>query len=170
MLLHDAIIISESKLLQAIDFCFSVSHPFQFIHPALQFLFANSKKSLDGKDEQEKVKGLSKLAWNFANDSYRNTVCLFHPPQHVALACVELAFRYNNCVAQIFGKDEIYVSLYWWEIFDDNLSENMLLFICDKILAVYNEQGKYVKMRHLSNCLSFRENPPLGDDSKLTNK
>ncbi len=35
-----------------------------------------------------------KIAYNFVNDSFRSTVCLFYSPQVIAMACLEIAQMY----------------------------------------------------------------------------
>lgn len=135
----------ESKVLQAIDFSFQLNHPYQFIFPALENIFWKELNKSSNKQEiMDKIKKLAKLSWWFVNDSFRTTVCLFYPPQHIAIAAIDLAFRYYNGEQEANRKieDQLFLSDMWWSMFDPAVSKSLLDNITVQILKVFNDKQK----------------------------
>ncbi|CAI5514237.1 unnamed protein product [Closterium sp. Naga37s-1] len=81
----DRVVKAEEALLVTMNFDFFVSHPYKPICSVVkEFGFTNR--------QSERDRTFFQIAWNFANDSLRTTLCL-QPfrPMDIAAACVNLS-------------------------------------------------------------------------------
>jgi len=81
----------ELILLQTIEFNFQVSLPHIYLPVVYEWFKANFPQIKDGKLQKS-----CQISWFFLMDSYKLPVILFYPPQWIALACIELAIRYES--------------------------------------------------------------------------
>eukprot|EP01083_Nonionella_stella_P005923 17102_1 len=123
---------AEVVLLQSIEFSFQVSHPYEF-------LMSGIKTVLHAHNETNPacLKSLSQIAWYFVNDSLLTPIGLFHPPQHVALACISLAFRFIKVRTNTSGGKCYELADGWWTQFDPALKPEVMDAICSAILKVF---------------------------------
>uniref|UniRef100_A0A8C9LEB5 Cyclin-like domain-containing protein n=1 Tax=Pavo cristatus TaxID=9049 RepID=A0A8C9LEB5_PAVCR len=80
-LVLSAILECEFYLLELMDCCLIVYHPYR---PLLQYVQDMGQEDM-----------LLPLAWRIVNDTYRTDLCLLYPPFMIALACLHVA-----CVVQ----------------------------------------------------------------------
>ncbi|XP_063716247.1 cyclin-K-like [Symsagittifera roscoffensis] len=125
----------ERILLQAIQFDLIVEHPHQYI----------TKYAKTLKGSKEKVEKLVQIAWNFANDSLRTTLCLEWEPPIIAIAFLQLAGKFNN--VDLNAMQGVSDRRNWWfNIFDD-LSVDLLDDICHQVLDLYNDSKSGSKLK-----------------------
>ena len=124
----------ERILLQAIQFDLIVEHPHQYI----------TKYAKTLKGNKEKVEKLVQIAWNFANDSLRTTLCLEWEPPIIAIAFLQLAGKFN--VVDLNAMQGNPKRNWWINIFDD-LCEDLLEDICHQVLDLYHDNKSGNKLK-----------------------
>ena len=124
----------ERILLQAIQFDLIVEHPHQYI----------TKYAKTLKGTKEKVEKLVQIAWNFANDSLRTTLCLEWEPPIIAIAFLQLAGKFNG--VDLNGMQGNQKRNWWINIFDD-LCEDLLDDICHQVLDLYHDNKAGNKLK-----------------------
>jgi len=82
---------AEFFLLEMMDCCLIVYHPYR---PLVQFLAELSSGSKDSKDTKDNE--LSSMSWKICNDTLRTDVSLMYPPFQIALACIMIASIWCN--------------------------------------------------------------------------
>ena len=125
----------ERILLQAIQFDLIVEHPHQYI----------TKYAKTLKGSKEKVEKLVQIAWNFANDSLRTTLCLEWEPPIIAIAFLQLAGKFNN--VDLNAMQGVSDRKNWWYLIFDDLSEDLLEDICHQVLDLYNDSKSGSKLK-----------------------
>jgi cyclin T len=129
----------ERILLQTLGFDLKVEHPYK---PLLHFV-----KDIKGQ------KDLAQVAWNFANDSLRTTLCLQYQPKHIAAAAVCLACKFIKFTMP----DK------WWETFGTSVSD--VENISNQILDLYEGSEKAKSLKEGSSTTT---NPPAAQQSTDT--
>lgn len=67
------ILYMEMKLLEALDYCLIIYHPYR---PLIQLL------------QDAGLNDMTKATWSLVNDLYKTDLILMHPPSMIALACI----------------------------------------------------------------------------------
>jgi len=91
----------ERILLQTLAFDLKVDHPYKYV---LSYC-----KHVGGDDH----KNIMQFAWNFANDSFRTTLCLQYEPSFIAAAAVYLSSNFKK----------IPLPEKWWERFETTVAQ-----------------------------------------------
>jgi cyclin L len=99
--MKNALIKTERCMLEEMGFIIYVEHPHKYL---LQYL------SILNQGPNAK---LAQKAWNYMNDSLRETLCVRFKPETIAVACIYMAAR----VLGIFLPESPHP---WWELFDAN--------------------------------------------------
>ena len=125
---------NEAAILCAIEFNFTVQHPFEFVISALKKLFPC-------KTLLENTKGiyteLGYSAWKLVEDSFRSPECLRHRPQTLAVVAIFLASKYESVFVPSLSSQHHRTSQEWYEVMCPELSRpHCLEEICLAILEV----------------------------------
>jgi len=131
---------SEFFLLEQMDCCLIVYHPYRPLHQFFQDL---------GHDE-----ALLSLSWKIINDSLRTDVSLMYPPYQIALACLHIAsVMLNKDLKQWFAELSVdmekvleimrqILSLYQlWKSFDEKVEMSQLLQKMPKPQSMGGSEG-----------------------------
>ena len=83
---------------------------------------------LDYLKRLKTTKEVAKKAWNYANDSYRGTLCVHYPPHMIAVSCLYLA---------MWTMEVPIPQNTWWAIFDTSIKH--ILEVCSELLSLYEQ-------------------------------
>jgi len=127
---QDLILVAERQLLHTLGFEFNVEHPYQFLMTAATKIKTQQPPLLDAAKQND----LLQVAWNFANDSLRTTLCLQHEAKSIAGAVLYLACKFLKIPLNLsdgwFG--EAYGILIKLEVCND---------ISNQVLDLYEQTG-----------------------------
>lgn len=79
---------AERLLLHTLAFEFNIEHPYKYLLSTVKQM-----QSL-GYISEDCTRQLAQIAWNFANDSLRTTICLRHSAKDCAFAVIYLATKF----------------------------------------------------------------------------
>jgi hypothetical protein len=85
---RERVLHAERLLLHTLIFEFNIEHPYKYLLSTLKEM-----QSL-GYISEDNTRELAQIAWNFANDSLRTTVCLRHSAKDCAYAVIYLATKF----------------------------------------------------------------------------
>ncbi|GLH00702.1 hypothetical protein R5R35_014625 [Gryllus longicercus] len=131
--MRDAIVQAELLIMRMLKFEVTIVHPHKFM---LHYL-----KSLEGwceKDDWSKMP-IAKAASAFLQDFHYDPAILDYTPQHVAIACINLALQCYG--GQVLPTDEG-EGVPWYSVYADDLQKDKLWEIMEKIMEVYNKEPK----------------------------
>lgn len=93
------IINKELLLLQTLEFDFDIEQPFDYF-PLIMNHWKYTKKYLlshcGNIKQNEIIQYYFQIAWFFVYDAIKIVNIVMNPPEHIAVACIELAIRYVN--------------------------------------------------------------------------
>ncbi|XP_076313676.1 uncharacterized protein LOC143226520 [Tachypleus tridentatus] len=140
----------ERILLQTIKFDLQVDHPYRHL---LKYA-----KSLKG--DKQKLQKVVQMAWTFINDSLCTTICLQWEPEIIAIALIFLAGKLSKFeVLDWSGRTS--KQQYWWEVFVEDLTIDVLEDICHQVLDLYSTPTPATP----ENC--FPSTSPLKSDKQV---
>eukprot|EP01028_Stygiella_incarcerata_P011299 TRINITY_DN63193_c0_g1_i1.p1 TRINITY_DN63193_c0_g1~~TRINITY_DN63193_c0_g1_i1.p1 ORF type:complete len:276 (-),score=64.61 TRINITY_DN63193_c0_g1_i1:16-843(-) len=86
--MRNAVLRDEMELLKTIRFELDLDLPYQHMVD-----YVNIFKDLI---DQDTLKSIAQIAWNFINDAFYTTLCLVHPPHLIAVAAIQMT-RLKEC-------------------------------------------------------------------------
>jgi len=86
---------AERLLLHTLAFDFNIEHPYKYL------LSTVKEMQILGYISENCTRELAQIAWNFANDSLRTTVCLQHSAKDCAYAVIYLATKFMGVKIQL---------------------------------------------------------------------
>lgn len=132
--LRDAIVQAELLVMRMLKFEVTIIHPHKFMLHYLKSLEAWCDKEEWGKMP------ISKVAYAFLQDFHFDPEILNYKPQHIAIACINLALQCYGC--QIPYTDEGEGSgITWYSVFADDLTREKLWEIMEHIMDVYSKEN-----------------------------
>lgn len=134
----EEILTLERILLQTLRFDLEVEHPYDHLIKYVKH-FTVVKKDAEGniiERSETTHKGLLQSAWTFLNDSRGTTVCLRYEPEIVAIAMLYLACK-TGSYAIVDWENRQPDHKHWWDVYVENLSEEILGEICHLVLDLY---------------------------------
>eukprot|EP00466_Bigelowiella_natans_P019779 jgi/Bigna1/75814/fgenesh1_pg.37_\ len=84
------IISTEKRLMEALEFDFTVKRPHKILKNVMLKMFGDQIKT------DKTLRNIGVWASNFINDSIKSKLCLTHPSQTIALAALYLAFKHQR--------------------------------------------------------------------------
>ncbi|XP_067004400.1 cyclin-Q isoform X2 [Anabrus simplex] len=131
--MRDAIVQAELLIMRMLKFEVTLVHPHKYL---LHYL-----KSLEGwfsKEDWTKIP-IAKAASAFLQDFHYDPAILDYSPQHIALACINLALQCYG--VQVLSTDEGDAPT-WYTVFAEDLEKDKLWEIMENIIEVYNKEPK----------------------------
>eukprot|EP00740_Mantoniella_antarctica_P006798 CAMPEP_0181348956 /NCGR_PEP_ID=MMETSP1106-20121128/468_1 /TAXON_ID=81844 /ORGANISM="Mantoniella antarctica, Strain SL-175" /LENGTH=205 /DNA_ID=CAMNT_0023461315 /DNA_START=793 /DNA_END=1410 /DNA_ORIENTATION=+ len=120
---RESILQAERLLLHTLGFDFNVEHPYKhLLNVAKRINQAQNVKESDSRS-------LAQVAWNFANDSLRTTLCLQFAAQDIANAVLFLAAKLLHSTLDL-PED-------WWVVFE--MKQSICEDISNQIMDLYDE-------------------------------
>lgn len=129
--MRDAIVQAELLIMRMLKFEVTVVHPHKYM---LHYL-----KSLEGwfpKDEWEKLP-LVKASFAFLQDLHFDPAILDYSPQHIAVACINLALQCYGTQIPFTDEGD---GVAWYSVFTDDLQKDKLWEIMEKIMEIYGKE------------------------------
>ncbi|XP_049815810.1 cyclin-Q isoform X1 [Schistocerca nitens] len=126
--MRDAIVQAELLIMRMLKFEVTVTHPHKYM---LHYL-----KTLEGwfdKEEWKKVP-LVKASAAFLQDFHYDPAVLDYEPQHIAVACINLALQCYGVQVPLTDEGE---ETPWYSAFVEDLSKEKLWEIMEKLMEVY---------------------------------
>ncbi|XP_050441345.1 cyclin-Q [Adelges cooleyi] len=125
---RDTIVHAEMLIMRLLQFDTTFDHPHNyFLHyvQTLRPIFY----SKHGKDVI-----IFKRAYNFLHDFYHNSNLLLYKPQHIAIACLELAIKVYGIPSPIID----YEKQPWYQALVDDLDKDRLWIVIAAIMDTYD--------------------------------
>lgn len=120
---REKVLQAERLILHTVGFDFNVEHPYKHI--------LNIARELGQREEQLEIhhRRATQVAWNFANDSLRTTLCLQFCSHDIARAAVNLSFNILQATQRNPRK-----------LLDERASKDAICEeICNQIMDLYDE-------------------------------
>jgi len=92
---RELVLRAERLLLHTLAFDFNIEHPYKYL------LSTVKEMQILGYISENCTRELAQIAWNFANDSLRTTVCLQHSAKDCAYAVIYLATKFMGVKIQL---------------------------------------------------------------------
>lgn len=87
--------------------------------------------------DKAKLQKMVQMAWTFVNDSLCTTLCVQWEPEVIAVALMYLAGKLSKFeVVDWVGRTPKH--LFWWEVFVEDVTMNLLEDICHQVLDLYS--------------------------------
>jgi len=137
--LVERVLDKELILLQTIEFNFQVSLP----HIYLPVIFDWFKGHYT-KVPEPRIRKCFQIAWFYIGDFFKLPVVIFHPPQWLALVCVELGIRHETLAATT-GDISLNPSVFWYKTFAKELSVEEFEKLLSELLNVVEFQDLKMK-------------------------
>jgi len=137
--LVERVLDKELILLQTIEFNFQVSLP-QIFLPVIFDWFKEHYSKLS----EAKVRKCFQIAWFYLGDFFKLPAVLFHPPQYLALICVELGIR-HEALASSSDSSSFNPSVFWYKTFAKELSVEDFEKLLHELLTVVDFQDLKMK-------------------------
>ncbi|XP_066565951.1 cyclin-Q [Amia ocellicauda] len=132
--LRDSVVQCELLILRVLNFQVSFQHPHKYL---LHYLV--SLQNLLNRHAWRRTP-IAKTAWALLRDSYHGSLCLRHPPQHIAVAVLYLAVEsYGVEVPGDSGAGKL-----WWQVFSDDLTKPIIDSIISELLQLYDLEAKCI--------------------------
>lgn len=112
-----------------IEYSFSMQHPFEYMLMALHRIFVSAEGPL-ATAEESTVHEVGWIAWTLCRHSFRTTLCLYHDPRAIAIACIYIACEKMS----IAFPQSCEPDTHWYNHFCPTLTQSTLLQISRKIL------------------------------------
>lgn len=135
---RENILCAERLLLHALEFDFNVEHSYKYLLNIVKDM------SKIGLVKEGNARELAQVAWNFANDSLRTTLCLQFSAEEIAAAVLYLAAKY-------LGRN-INLQKNWWTQLE--LNSSMCEEIGNQILDLYEQNGSTALLEVKTACTS----------------
>lgn len=129
--LRDSVVQCELLILRHLNFQVAFQHPHKYL---LHYLI--SVKNLLNRHAWARTP-IAETAWALLKDSYHGSVCVRHPPQHLALAVLYLA-------VQSYGMEMPSGELEWWQALCDDISRSEIEDIMTDLLQLYDMEAKCI--------------------------
>lgn len=179
-LVKDRVLVVERSLLYTIGFDFNIEHPYKVIVNMGKMLedylrkwkrdrsSSKGAKAVGPEDAEgddklfaylydlhaRKPNPLIQPAWNFANDSFRLTLCLQYDPHDIALSCFYLALKY------VVREEGIQVTTY------QKLLKAMMTYVGPRIEE--RRVKKRVPIDYRENFIEVQQSDRLGEGHGAT--
>jgi len=130
--------LAEIDLILTLEFNMTLAIPQQYLQSFLSIIFPDGPESSVAITQQ--------LCMNFSNDSCRLGIALFHYPDLVAMACIQLAFHFRKLDDKNFE-----IPKFWVENVKHKLCkpvdtrseiEEEMNLICDRIMFIYEKKNR----------------------------
>ncbi|CAH0773282.1 unnamed protein product [Bemisia tabaci] len=128
--MRDAIVQAELLLMRMVRFEVTHVHP----HKYLLHFYKSLQGWLSPSDWRETP--LIEAAYAFLQDFHHSSVVLYHKPQHIAVACLNLAMQVYGI--QVPCTDE--TERTWYSVFVNDLLNETLWEIMESIMDVYSKK------------------------------
>lgn len=127
--LRDSVVQCELLILRQLNFQVSFQHPHKYL---LHYLV--SVRNLLNRHAWSRTP-IAETAWALLKDSYHGSVCVRHPPQHLAISVLYLAI-------QSYGMEMPSGELEWWQALCDDISRGEIEDIMSELLQLYDMEAK----------------------------
>ncbi|XP_062396631.1 cyclin-Q [Sardina pilchardus] len=127
--LRDSVVQCELLILRQLNFVVSFQHPHKYL---LHYLV--SVRNLLNRHAWSRTP-IAETAWALLKDSYHGSVCVRHPPQHLALSVLYLTI-------QSYGVEMPSGELEWWQALCDDISRGEIEDIMSELLQLYDMEAK----------------------------
>nr|CAD7407780.1 unnamed protein product [Timema cristinae] len=128
--MRDAIVQAELLIMRMLKFEVTITHPHKYM-----FHYLKSLESWFSKEEWSRVP-LTKTSFAFLQDFHFEPSILDYTPQHIAVACINLALQCYGM--QVPYTDE--AEILWYSAFVQDLHKDQLWEIMEKIMEVYDNE------------------------------
>ncbi|XP_012672154.1 cyclin-Q [Clupea harengus] len=127
--LRDSVVQCELLILRQLNFQVAFEHPHKYL---LHYLV--SVRNLVNRHAWARAP-IAETAWALLKDCYHGSICVRHPPQHLALAVLYLA-------VQSYGLEMPSGELEWWQALCDDISGKEIEDIMSELLKLYDMEAK----------------------------
>ncbi|XP_074978436.1 cyclin-Q isoform X1 [Caretta caretta] len=125
--LRDSIVQCELLMLRVLGFRVSFRHPHKYL---LHYLL--SLRRWMNRHSWERIP-VSAAAWALLRDSYHGGLCVRYPPQHVAVAVLDLALHCYGVEVPVHAQAQ----KPWWQVFSEDLSKAQIDQIVLDLIQIY---------------------------------
>uniref|UniRef100_A0A1B6F6L5 Cyclin-Q n=1 Tax=Cuerna arida TaxID=1464854 RepID=A0A1B6F6L5_9HEMI len=131
--MRDAIVQGELLLMRMLKFEVTIVHPHKYM---LHYL--KSLQTWIYPEAWEKVP-IVHMAYSFLQDFHYVPAILDYKPQHIAIACINLALQVYGVQVPYTDEDE---GITWYSVFVDDLTKDHIWDIMENIMDVYEKESE----------------------------
>jgi len=133
--MRDAIVQGELLIMRMLKFEVTIIHPHKYM---LHYL--KSLQSWIYRDDMKKIP-ITQVAYAFLQDFHLSPLVLDCKPQHIAVACINLALQVYGVQVPYTDEEE---GITWYSVFVDDLTKDNLWELMENIMDVYEHEPENV--------------------------
>ncbi|XP_063242253.1 cyclin-Q isoform X2 [Bacillus rossius redtenbacheri] len=128
--MRDAIVQAELLVMRMLKFEVTITHPHKYM-----FHYLKALESWFSREEWAKSP-VTKISFAFLQDFHFDPAILDYEPQHIAIACINLAMQCYGIQVPLMDEGENL----WYTPFCQDITREKLWEIMEKVMEVYNSE------------------------------